>query len=675
MFSHGGDHRKWYGNRDRIFNWTDDAKNMYAALGGLSRKNYWNKEGITWSDITSKKTGFRYKLSDSENSSLSPAIIPNDNDCLYAILAFLNSKCSHEFLKIINTSFHTNPGDILKVPYICIHTKENCAKKAVINCKIDWDSYETSWDFTNLPLIQAARGRHLVNSEENVHNKLATSHWPLATPLPISYAKLRTYWREMTLETQRLEEENNRIFIEAYGLQDELTPEVPLNEITLTCNPHYRYGLSGQWLVASDQEKEVELEKRLYEDTMKELVSYAVGCMMGRYSLDMSGLVLANQGETIADFVGKVASGRELVASGQWPVASNQKIVVRGQGLVANNHGDKDEREALQGSDCLAEGHGFGNDGLPGNQGVSKRGTLRTDESGATGGGIDSIEHCRGASSTISGGVQKLSVDSEGIPRGSGNPTAHSDSIELPDTEKTDLDHGGSPGNQQNNSRLDGKTAHRPLATSHLSFLPDEDGILPVTEFDWFPDDAANRFIHFISVVWPREYLEENLKFIAEALGPNRSESSRETIRRYFVTGFYKHHMTMYKKRPIYWLFSTGKERAFQCLVYLHRYNEGTLSRMRTEYVIPLQGKINARIDQLKDDIAAAASTSHKKKLEKEREKLVKQQAELLSFDEKLRHYADRRISLDLDDGVKVNYGKFGDLLAEVKAVTGEKKA
>jgi len=134
---------------------------------------------------------------------------------------------------------------------------------------------------------------------------------------------------------------------------------------------------------------------------------------------------------------------------------------------------------------------------------------------------------------------------------------------------------------------------------------------------------------------------------------------------------FFKDHLKTYKKRPIYWLFSSGKQRAFQCLVYLHRYNEGTLSRMRTEYVILLQGKVSARIEQLAGDIAAATSTAFRSKLTKERDKLVKQQAELQAFDEKLRHYADLRISLDLDDGVKVNYGKFGDLLAEVKAVTG----
>ncbi|MBW2709889.1 MAG: SAM-dependent methyltransferase, partial [Deltaproteobacteria bacterium] len=209
---------------------------------------------------------------------------------------------------------------------------------------------------------------------------------------------------------------------------------------------------------------------------------------------------------------------------------------------------------------------------------------------------------------------------------------------------------------------------------SWSSFSPDQDGIIPNTDTDWFPDDAANRFIEFISVTWPKENLEENLKFVAESLNPKRGESPRETIRRYISTGFFKHHLKMYKKRPIYWLFSSGKLRAFQCLVYLHRYNEGTLSRMRTEYVIPLQRKIAARIEQLSGDINAATSTAHRKKLEREKDKLVKQQVELQNFDEKLRHYADQRISLDLDDGVKVNYGKFGDLLAEVKAVTGKKK-
>ncbi|MCP4125415.1 MAG: class I SAM-dependent DNA methyltransferase, partial [Bacteroidetes bacterium] len=156
-------------------------------------------------------------------------------------------------------------------------------------------------------------------------------------------------------------------------------------------------------------------------------------------------------------------------------------------------------------------------------------------------------------------------------------------------------------------------------------------------------------------------------------LSPKKNESSRETLRRYFIGSFFKNHLKTYKKRPIYWLFSSGKQKAFQCLVYLHRYNEGTLSRMRSEYVIPLQGKMTARIDKLQGDIQVATSTAHQKRVEKERGKLEKQLLELLAFDEKLRHFADMRISLDLDDGVKLNYGKFGDLLAEVKAVHGKK--
>ena len=210
--------------------------------------------------------------------------------------------------------------------------------------------------------------------------------------------------------------------------------------------------------------------------------------------------------------------------------------------------------------------------------------------------------------------------------------------------------------------------------SQYKTFRADDDGIIPLLETDWgIRDDATNRIVEFIGVAWPKEHLEENLKFIADSLGPTSNEQPRDTIRRYLATGFYKHHLSMYKKRPIYWLFSSGKQRAFQCLVYLHRYHEGTLARMRTEYVIPLQGQIAARIEQLEGDKAKATSTSHRNRLQKEQDNLKKQQAELLTFEEKLKHAAEQKISLDLDDGVKVNYGKFGDLLAEAKAVTGGK--
>jgi type II restriction/modification system DNA methylase subunit YeeA len=163
------------------------------------------------------------------------------------------------------------------------------------------------------------------------------------------------------------------------------------------------------------------------------------------------------------------------------------------------------------------------------------------------------------------------------------------------------------------------------------------------------------------------------LTFLANNLAPKKNEASRDTLRRYLCDKFFKDHLQTYKKRPIYWLFSSGKQKAFQCLVYLHRYNEGTLSRMRMEYVTPLQGRLAARIETLDGDIQAAGTTGERNRKQKEKDKLLKQQDELRHFDEKLRHYADQRIALDLDDGVKVNYGKFGDLLAEVKAVTGKK--
>ena len=210
-------------------------------------------------------------------------------------------------------------------------------------------------------------------------------------------------------------------------------------------------------------------------------------------------------------------------------------------------------------------------------------------------------------------------------------------------------------------------------SSRYSSFPADEDGIVPLTNFEWFADDAVQRLIRFISVAWKSTQIEDNLTFLADNLDPKSGESSRETLRRYLCDKFFKDHLQTYKKRPIYWLFSSGKLRGFQCLVYLHRYNVGTLARMRTEYVIPLQGMMASRVRQLEGDIEAAPSNSQRKRLEKERGQMVGQRAELQAFDEKLRHFADQRISLDLDDGVKVNYGKFGDLLAEVKTVTGIK--
>ena len=176
----------------------------------------------------------------------------------------------------------------------------------------------------------------------------------------------------------------------------------------------------------------------------------------------------------------------------------------------------------------------------------------------------------------------------------------------------------------------------------------------------------------FLSVAWPAEHLEANLAFLAASLDPKKGDAPRDTLRRYLAGGFSKQHLQAYINRPNNWLFSSGKQKAFQCLVYLHRYHEGTLSRMRTQYVVPLLGKLSGRISMLTDTVSQASSSSAAKKAQKEKDLLAKQQAELQAFDEQLNHYANERISLDLDDGVKVNYAKFGTLLADVKKVSGK---
>ncbi|EOW6646606.1 BREX-1 system adenine-specific DNA-methyltransferase PglX [Cronobacter muytjensii] len=210
---------------------------------------------------------------------------------------------------------------------------------------------------------------------------------------------------------------------------------------------------------------------------------------------------------------------------------------------------------------------------------------------------------------------------------------------------------------------------------AYKTFPADNDGILPLMDDEWFDDDVTSRVKEFVRTVWGEEHLQENLEFIAEslclyAIKPKKGESALDTIRRYLSTQFWKDHLKMYKKRPIYWLFSSGKEKAFECLVYLHRYNDATLARMRTEYVVPLLARYQANIDRLNEQVDGATG-GEATRLKRDRDNLSKKFNELRSFDDRLRHYADMRISIDLDDGVKVNYGKFGDLLADVKAITG----
>lgn len=222
IYCNGGDYRKYYGNEIFVINWSDEAINFYESQGGLCNEKYWNKEGITWSLITSAKNSFRIKNYYSLYSSGSPTIFNKSFSCDMILLSYLNSPISHYYLKALNPTLNTTVNDIFSLPFlenVTILSIQSTVEQCITLSKTDWDSYETSWDFKTHPLLLPdVRGR----------------------TLRVTYANLRARWQSMSDEMHRLEEENNRLFIEAYGLQDELTPDVPLNEITLTCNPAYR---------------------------------------------------------------------------------------------------------------------------------------------------------------------------------------------------------------------------------------------------------------------------------------------------------------------------------------------------------------------------------------------------------------------------------------------------
>jgi hypothetical protein len=464
-FAMGGDFRKWSGNIEDVIDWSTSALNFYRNHDSarLIRSEFWEQEGLTWGKISSSHPSFRFLEEDEIFQET--AVVSNDSEVVIPMLGLLNSVVGRHFLKFLSPTLNFQLEDIKSIPareWIFIkHTVHKNVVEAIAIAKIDWDGRETSADFVS--------NRLCVGSENG---------------LQTSFLELKNRTDSLIAKMKLIEEENNRIFINSYGLQGELSPEVPDAEITLA---------------RADREKDCQ-----------RLISYAIGCMLGRYSLDESGLIYAHAGNV----------------------------------------------------------------------------------------GFDP-------------------------------------------------------------SRYEKK------------FPADADGIVPITDEHWFEDDAASRVREFLRAVWGADTLEENMAWLAESLGTKGSETPDETIRRYLADKFFKDHLQTYKKRPIYWLFSGGKQGAFQALVYLHRYHEGTLARMRTEYVVPLQGKLGARIGNLQDEIAAAPSTAARNKLQKRLDTAKKQQTELIAYDDLLRHYADQRLSLDLDDGVKVNYGKFGNLLAEVKAVTG----
>jgi len=565
----GGEFRKWYGNKDYVINWLEDGKELKNAVitrygGGsytkeIRSEDKYFKDGITWSALTSSVSSFRLTdygaLFDSAGSSMFPTDRP---EC---VLGLLNTPIIRNTLAIINPTLNFGAGTVANIPVILPSSKgvDSDVVKITHISKHDWDSYETSWDFADLPLLNSQTVGRVSDSvtrqlaDVGLRDKAANPTYPLPLSIKETYTQLHAYWQEMTLETQRLEEENNRIFIDAYGLQDELIPEVPLKEITLTCNPHYRYGAN---------KNEEELETLLLADTMKEFISYAVGCMFGRYSLDKPGLILANQGETIEDYYKKLQEPR----------------------IDTNKH--ESQKNGL-------------------------------------------------------------------------NISVNSCSFVVQNPEKEEQE----PQKKLLNSSVD--SCSFVVQKSDVLFPADDDNVIPMLDGDWFTDDVTERFGQFLKVTFGDAHYEENLKFIEQALGKD--------IRKYFLKDFYTDHLKRYKKRPIYWLFSSPKG-TFNALIYMHRYRADTVSVVLNDYLREFRTKLSAHKNHLEAvSISSNASAGDKTKALKDIENHRKMIDELDVYErEVLYPLATEQIEIDLDDGVKVNYQKFGEALKKIPGLAAK---
>ena len=490
-YNKGGEPRKWYGNNDYVVNWQYNGSEVkeFVASKYVSYtrtvKNipYYFRKGLTWSAIA-KKYAVRAYDEGFIFADKGQAIFAGE-DLYYYLCGLMNSKFTDMILEIISPTLDFNCGYIKKIPIAIQENQIKCVEPITMDnislSKKDWDSFETSWDFAKHPLIR-----------------------PVST-VADAFAQWEAECDDRFAQLKANEEELNRIFIDIYGLQDELTPEV--------------------------EDKDVTVRKADWHRDVKSLISYAVGCMFGRYSLDVDGLAYAG---------------------GEWD-----------------------------------------------------------------------------------------------------NVYKHDPSVL--DTEKED----GSTATLAGDFVI-GKDRQYYLCT----FVPDKDNIIPICDDEYFDDDMVGRFVKFIEVVYGKDTLEENLKFVADALGGKGQP--REVIRNYFLHDFYADHCKIYQKRPIYWLFDSGKKNGFKALIYMHRYQPDTIARIRTDYVHEQQSRYRTAIADMENRIANA-STSERVKLNKALTKLKDQDTELRSYEEKIHHLADQMIAIDLDDGVKVNYAKFQDVLAKIK--------
>lgn len=464
----GGSFRKWYGNNFYIANWENDGFLMSNFKGSVIRNpNFYFKQGLTWSSLTSNQLSMRYsKPGFLFESKGSVCFIKDFNNFNY-ILGLMNTKIINKILYILSPTLDYHEGPISKTPIIIDQNQksliDNTVKNNIKFSNSDWDSFETSWDFKRHPLLPAAQSNVLLSQ---------------------CYQNWQAVCEQRFTQLKANEEELNRIFIEIYGLQDELTPDVADKDVTVA-----RVYDSKEDIPASMQGNGYVLTK---QDVVKSLISYAVGCMFGRYSLDVEGLAYAG---------------------GDW----------------------------------------------------------------------------------------------------------------------------------------DG--------SKYQTFTPDAANCLLITDEHYVPNDIAELFGAWLKKTYGTEHYEDNLNFIADALGV-KGNSSREVIRKYFLTDFIKDHIKTYKKRPIYWLFDSGKQNGFKALIYLHRYNADTIGNLRVDYLHKMQRIYDNEIDRMADLEQNSTNAREAANAAKRREKLIKQLKECQEYDEKIAHLALSRIELGLDDGVKVNYEK-----------------
>lgn len=489
FYMKGGDYRKHYGNLLLLINWSNSARKFYKenSTSNLLAKEYWYQEGITYTMLTAKGTNFRYMPAYCIFDMGGPAICYLKNN-LYYILSFLNSVVGAFYLNFLNPTLNLQAKDIKSLPIIINDEyKENidsCETKCVQLSKSDWDSFETSWDFKEHLLVKWSRDLWDATAIAATMRSYYGTLPKVSCPLELCFMLWQGECNKRFMQLKANEEKLNRIFIEIYGLQDELTPAVADKDVTVA-----RIYSSKEDIPESMKGNNYVLTK---QDVIKSLISYAVGCMFGRYSLDAEGIAYAG---------------------GEW------------------------------------------------------------------------------------------------------------------------------------------------YASKYQTFTPDEDNCILITDEAYAKDDIAELFGAWLKKVFGTEQYEENLKFVADALG-NKGNSSREVIRNYFLTDFIKDHIKTYKKRPIYWLFDSGKQNGFKALIYLHRYNADTIGNLRVDYLHKMQRIYESEMERLQYTIENGTNAREVATAEKRKEKLQKQFKECRDYDEKISHLALARIELDLDDGVKVNYEK-----------------